>query len=105
MKKIKIYNINQFNKTGKLKKKAQAEISISIGGETTQDEIDHSNKQIAETLKTRGYHSFESPYIFTHILAQNAQNERVFIFESVIVGSDQKEITTSPVTLYKLLTK
>lgn len=98
MKKIQIYNINQFTKKGILKKNTVPEMGLAIAG-------GEDNEYIAKTIKQRGYHSFTSPYFFTHINALNPQGEQVIIKETVIIGIDKKEVVTTPLTLYKLLTK
>ncbi len=104
MKKIIIYNASQYTKTGKLKKNARSEMGLTIVGSETKDK-EHDNNYVAKTIKERGYHSFVSPYIFTHIEAKNASGERVVIKEMVTIGRDNVEVSTSPITLYKLLTK
>ena len=106
MKKITIYNANQYTKIAKLKKNAQHEMSLTIVDvePTTRKSQDYNNQYIARTIKQRGYHSFRSPYIFTHIEALNEKNEPVRIFEHVIIGSDSREIITTPQRVYELLT-
>lgn len=102
MKYIKIYNRDQYTKTGKMKKKAKTEFGITIVGSDTPKE---DNEYIARRIKACGYHSFTSPYFFTHIDALNEKGERVLICESVVIGSDNREVCTTPETLYKLLIK
>ena len=110
MKTITIYNINQF-KNGKLKKKAQSEMGLSFVDVLAKDEKEAEkqrkefNEYTAKTIKQRGYHNFESPYIFTHIDCLNSNNERCILFEHIIIGSDNKEIITSPVKLLVELKK
>lgn len=101
MTKIKIYNYNQFSgRGGRLKKNAKAEFERAY---------DSSNPKIkellAEDIKALGYNSFRSPYIFTHIVGNNSKGEGVVIFENVVIGSDEREVMTSPGTLLKELTK
>lgn len=105
MKKITIYNINQYTKTGKLKKNAQHEMGLTIVGSTTEKEKLHDDKQIADTIKKRGYTAFTSPYFFTHIDCVNDKGEQCRIFETVVIGSDNKEVSTTPKTLFTNLTK
>lgn len=109
MKKIYIYNVNQFTKTGKMKKNAQTEMGLSFVDVVPRTEAEadkqrlEANEYIAKTIKSRGYHSFTSPYIFTHIHARNDKGELVIIRETVSINGT--EISTTPQTLYKLLTK
>lgn len=111
MRKIRIYNQNQFTPKGLLKKKAREEMGLTFidvepknDNEAIQQLIDN-NKYTAKTLKERGYHSFTSPYIFTHIEALNSKNERVYIYASIFIGRDNKEMLLTPMSLYKELTK
>jgi len=102
MTKITIYNASQYLKSGKLKKKATAEMSLTtIDVEPVNTKA--NNEYTAKTIKQRGYHSFTSPYFFTHINALNDKNERVIIIETVTF--DNQEIVTTPQSLYKLLTQ
>lgn len=97
---IKIYNINQYTKMGRLKKNAKTEYSLPcLSTNPKCQEIR------AEDIKGQGYHSFTSPYVFTHIDALNKRGERVFITESVVIGSDSREVITSPVSLLAELIK
>ena len=102
MKKIYIYNINQYTSKGKLKKNAKTEMGLTVMG---SDKPDYDNEYIAKTIKKRKYSDFVSPYVFTHIEAKNEHGERVIIQETITIGSDNREIITTPQTLYKLLTK
>lgn len=111
MKKIQVYNVNQYTKTGKQKKNATAEMSLSFVDVSAKTEAEATkqrkdfNEYVAKTLKARGYHSFVSPYFFTHINAVNDKGEAVRIFETLTIGSDNKELTTTPKSIYELLTK
>lgn len=101
IKKITIYNINQYTKSGKLKKNAKYELSLT---QFDCGKINHkaNNDYLAKSIKQNGFNQFSTPYIFTHIDAKNAQGEAVMIFETVTVNTS--ELTTSPINLYKALT-
>lgn len=109
MKKIYIYNLNQFTKAGKLKKHAQSEMGLSLidVAPRTEEEAEkqrlEANEYIAKTIKQRGYHSFTSPYVFTHIEATNDKGEPVIIQETFTING--RELPTTPQAVYKLLTK
>jgi hypothetical protein len=107
MKQIHIYNISQYTKKGKLKKNAQHEMGLTIADVEPQTEKDklYNDNYIAKTIKQRGYKSFTSPYFFTHIDCLNDKGERCLIFETLFIGSDNKEICTTPKTLFNNLTK
>lgn len=100
--KITVYNQNQFTKYGKLKKNASCEFGRTIGdtGELTGDNLDAFLKETAELLK-KEYHGFESPYVFTHIKALNANNEQVYIYEDVTKNG--VSFMTSPTKLLEYL--
>lgn len=86
MTRISIYNVSQFTSKGKLKKSAKAEY---------QKEAETIDKGvIARYIKDMGYHSFSTPYFFTHIKAVNMKGEEVKIFQDVKIGSNY--IITSP---------
>jgi len=98
MKTIKIYNRNQYTSKGVLKKRAKYESSFLIGGSKEEQEK-FNNEYIAQRIKAQGYHSFVSPYIFTHIDCQNERGEQCYIYESITIGTDKREIITSPIKL------
>ena len=93
MTKIEIYNVNQYNKTGRLKKNAKAEFAI------IDSNIDYS--EVAKKIKELGYYDFVSPYILTNINAKNKQAQQVFIHQSLL--RDLDEIITSPQKLLEAL--
>jgi hypothetical protein len=90
----------QFKKSGVLKKKAQACFAIS---ETVfnNDQKSYSTDKIAMQLKDQGYHSFKSPYMFTHISCQDSTGKEIRVFETVNI--DGHDFITSPVELLKNL--
>lgn len=96
---IKVYTPNEFTKFGKLKKRAQSEMGMMMVDVEphTPNATDDFLKEVADKIK-RDYHSFSSPYIFTHIIAKkNNTNETRYIFETC------NDLTTSPIKLLELL--
>jgi len=103
--KIEVFGQKNFTKTGKLKKKTHTDMSRMLADvePVKEDSTELFLKETAKQFK-RYYTDFESPYIFTHIKARKIDTgEPVFIFESVMVGSDY--VTTSPIKLRDYLTK
>lgn len=102
--KISVFNETKYLKSGKLKKRAQPELSRTIGdtGELSNKDKEAFLKETAIILK-RDYLCFKSPYIFQHIEAQKATGERVFIYEEVTINGNK--FMTSPTVLLELLTK
>lgn len=103
--KIEVFDRKQFLKSGKLKKKPHTDMArMSVDVEpVTEGSTDLFLKETAEQFK-KYYHSFESPYIFTHLTAKKIETgEPVVIFESVMVGKDY--VMTSPIKLRDYLTK
>jgi hypothetical protein len=101
--KIEVFNQKQFKKHGGLKKTAKSDRAFSIMdiGDEISGGTDKWLAEVAKTLKTE-YHTFESPYIFTHLRAiSKTTNEQVFIFETV--ATHGTTLTTSPIKLRKLL--
>ncbi len=97
---ITAYAPNAFTKYGRLKKKAHSEMGrLMVDVEPyTAGSIDSFLEETAQELK-KSYHSFRSPYVFSHIECVNKLNgETVRIFE------EYNRITTSPVKLLALLT-
>ena len=94
--------MNQYLKSGKLKKKAVSECCFMFADvePLTEGATETWLKEVAEKLKI-DYSGFESPYIFTHLRARNSKGESVRIFEQV--GMREGFITTSPEKLRKLL--
>lgn len=101
---IKVYAPSAYLKSGKLRKSAYPECSLSIG-DTEDIEGKHLQSFFADAVKMlkRDYDQFSSPYFFTHIDARNkATGERVRICEDVYRMG--QEIMTSPTRLLALLT-
>lgn len=100
--KITVWNKSQFTKTGKLKKNATPEAGFMFA-DVEPYTVGAEEKWIAEVAEKlkRDYHGFESPYVFTHLNAVNANDERVLIFEEV--GLKDGYIYTSPVKLRESL--
>lgn len=107
MKQVQVYELNSsnFTKTGKLHKRAQPEIGLTISDHL--DGKDHSaedTKYIADRIKKAipNIQNVESPYIFTHI--RLTANEKTYlVFEHVRVGGNN--IITSPTKLLEELKK
>ncbi len=100
--KYEIFNQDQFLKSGKLRKKPKTERAFLFADVEPSKESDKElfTKETAEQIK-KSYKNFDSPYIFTHLKAQNEKGENVFIFESVMINNDY--IMTSPVKMRELL--
>ena len=95
MTKIQIYNINQFTKSGHLKKNAKPEYT------SEWPETSNAFKE-ANSIKASGYHDFKTPYVFTHINAINKDGQDVKIFQDVYMNG--AKFMTSPTELIINLT-
>lgn len=96
---IKVYAVNQFTKYGALKKKAKSDRGFMMVDVEpyTKGATDTFLEDTAKELK-KEYKDFESPYIFTSIIAKNRiTDETVYIFETC------NDLITSPVKLLALL--
>lgn len=102
--KISVHNHRSFTKHGRLKKHPQgSEVGFALVDVEPYREntLPDFLKDTAEKLK-KSYHSFSSPYVFTHIKAVNKETgEPVMIFEYVVRYG--QEIMTSPTTLLRFL--
>ena len=95
MKTIRIYRNSDTTKKGMLKRKARA-IYERLETEMT----DHD---LAKEIIGIGFKDFSIPYIFSKIDCSHPLHGYCYIVETVLIGSDRREVITSPRGLLEAL--